>query len=186
MSYTGIKRRVFISHYRGDRVEVDDFIEKFANQEKVFTPYVLGANDNDEFIKSTKPDYVMSQIREKYLLDTTITIVLIGSCTHSRRYVDWELKSSLRQGDYTPNGVIGILLPSQGSSAHLPPRFRDNWTKEHIDCYARYWAYPSSAEVLGRWIEDAYAARTTRAHLIQNSQDMMGYNSQCKVCKVTH
>lgn len=186
MPYQGIKRRVFISHFRGDRTEVDVFIKKFAEEEKVFTPYVLGANDNDEFINSTNPEYVMTQIRKKYLLDTTVTIVLVGSCTHSRRYVDWELKSSLRQGEYTPNGVMGIILPSQGNSAYLPPRLEANWSKGHVDCYARYWVYPKTAEELGSWIDDAYNARTARAHLIKNSQEMMKYNAKCKICDVTH
>lgn len=186
MAYEGIRRRVFISHYKGDRNEVDDFIKKFAAEEKVFIPYVLGANDNDEFIDSTNPEYVMTQIRKKYLQDTTVTIVLLGSCTHSRRYVDWELKSSLRQGEYTPNGVMGIILPSQGNSAYLPPRLEANWTKGYVDSYARLWIYPRTPEELGIYIEDAFNARTKRAHLINNSQDMMKYNSKCKECGITH
>lgn len=184
--YQGIRRKVFISHYKGDRKEVDEFIQKFAIENKVFIPYVLGANENDDFINSTNTDYVMSQIRRKYLLDTTVTIVLIGSCTHSRRYVDWELKSSLRQGEYIPNGVMGIILPSQGSSAYLPPRLKDNWNKDHHNCYARCWVYPNSPEQLVRWIEDAYNARRSRTHFIKNSQDMMKYNARCKVCRITH
>ena len=76
MAYTGIKRKVFISHYKGDKNEVNAFIDEFANKHKVFTPYVLGANENDDFINSTNPTYVMSQIRKKYLQDTTVTIVL--------------------------------------------------------------------------------------------------------------
>ncbi len=77
------------------------------------SPKYWVANDNYDFINSTDTDYVMKCIRENYLSDSTVTIVLIGSCTHSRRYVDWEIKSSLRQGQYTtPNGLIGILLPS--------------------------------------------------------------------------
>ena len=128
----------------------------------------------------------MSQIRKKYLLDTTVTIVLIGKCTHSRRYVDWEIKSSLRQGSYTPNGLVGILLPSQGNSAHLPPRFQDNWNSSNFNSYARYYSYPQSADILGEWINDAYIARTTRSQHIKNSQDMMKYNKQCKICGVTH
>lgn len=187
MAYSGIKRKAFISHYRGDRKEVDAFIKKFAKEEKAFTPYVLGANDNDDFINSTNPEYVMTQIRKKYLLDSTVTIVLIGSCcTHSRRYVDWELKSSLRQGNYTPNGVMGIILPSQGNSAYLPHRLKDNWSKNHVNCYARFWTYPKTSEELGAWIEEAFKARTARAHLIKNTQDMMKYNAKCKICGITH
>lgn len=181
-----IRRKVFISHYKGDRNEVDAFIDFFSNTHRVFIPKVLGANDNDEFINSSNTDYVMRCIREKYLQDSTVTIVLIGSCTHSRRYVDWEIKSSLRQGQYTPNGLIGIVLPSQNNSAHLPPRIEANWNSNHNNCYARYWPYPSSPVQLGNWIEDAYLARANRTHLIANSQNMMGYNSKCKICGITH
>lgn len=177
------RKKVFISHYKGDQNEVDNFIKEFST---VFIPKVLGANDNYDFINSTNTDYVMQRIREKYLEDSTVTIVLIGSCTHSRRYVDWEIKSSLRQGQYTPNGLIGILLPSQGNSAPLPPRMKANWAKGESDCYAQYRVYPCSKEKLSLWIKDAYQARTSRAHLIQNSQDMMKYNGVCKNCEVTH
>lgn len=69
----------------------------------------------------------------------------------------------------------------------LKPRLcQQNWSSGHANCYARYWVYPSSVDELGGWIEDAYSARTTRAHLIQNSQDMMKYNAKCRVCGITH
>lgn len=80
----------------------------------------------------------MTQIRNKYLKDSTVTIVLMGSCTHSRRYVDWEIKSSLRQGENIPNGLLGILLPSQNDSAYLPQRFEQNLTRYKVNCYAKY------------------------------------------------
>ena len=186
MPYYGTKRRVFISHYRGDRGEVDQFIDYFANREGVFTPYVLGANDNDDFINSSNPDYVMQQVRAKYLRDSTVTIVLMGRCTHSRRYVDWEIKSSVAQGQTLPNGLSGIILPSRGANAYLPDRFEANWQSGHANCYARYWQYPSTSQILGNWIEDAYSSRTTRANLINNSQNMMSYNQKCRVCGITH
>jgi len=183
--FLGVRRKVFISHYSGDRVEVDEFIDRFANREDVFMPRVLGANDNDEFIESNNPEYVMTQIRQKYLQDSTVTIVLIGSCTHSRRFIDWEIKSSLRQGSYTPNGLLGIRLPSQGESAHLPLRFKENWNSEG-NCYARYCQYPKTASELRGWIEDAFQARSGRPNLINNPHDMMKYNAKCRVCGITH
>ncbi|MDL2268920.1 TIR domain-containing protein [Desulfosarcina sp. OttesenSCG-928-A07] len=184
ISIAKVRRKVFISHYKGDKDEVDAFIKDFST---VFIPKVLGANDNDDFIDSTNTDYVMRRIREKYLEDSTVTIVLIGSCTHSRRYVDWEIKSSLRQGQYTPNGLIGIRLPNYGiDTTNLPPRLEYNLENGEANCYARYRAYPRSAGDLSAWIEDAYMARTSRAHLIKNFQDMMKNNVKCKVCGVTH
>lgn len=178
-----VKRKVFISHYKGDRNDVDTFIDDFSD---AFSPKVLGANDNDEFIKSTNTDYVMQRIREKYLEDSTVTIVFLGSCTHSRRYVDWEIKNSLQQGKNLPNGLIGIVLSSQGGLVNLPDRLAVNWEQRHGNCYARCWRYPSSAQILLQWIEDAYQARITRANLIDNSLPMKGYNSECKVCRETH
>lgn len=177
-----VKRKVFISHYKGDKSEVDAFINEFLD---VFIPKVLGANDNDEFINSTNTDYVMQRIRGKYLEDSTVTIVLIGSCTHSRRYVDWEIKSSLQQGRNLPNGLLGIAIPRGKTSAHLPERFKSNW-KEDGSGYAKFRSYPSSPQQLLEWIEDAYKIRTTRANLIDNSLPMVGYNSKCKICKETH
>ena len=181
-----MSRKVFVSFHQKDRKEVDDFIEIWATRQGVFIPKVLGVSDNDDFINSTNPEYVMSKIRERYLSDSTVTIVLIGSCTHSRRYVDWEIKTSLRRGEYTPNGLLGILLQSQGDRANLPQRFRDNWESGEAKCYARYRAYPADSYQLSSWIEDAYNARTARAEFIQNSADMMKYNAKCKVCGVTH
>jgi len=179
---TFIRRKVFISHFKGDRNEVDAFINCFN---AVFIPKVLGANDNDDFINSADTNYVMQHIRNLYLQDSTVTIVLLGSCTHSRRYVDWEIKSSLQQGNMVPNGLIGITLPSRINKAYLPDRFKENWNKDGGG-YAIFRSYPSSEHQLAEWIEDAYQARTSQSHLINNSQKMMKYNAKCKTCVVTH
>lgn len=50
--------------------------------------------DGDFDFDSNNPEYIMRRIREEKLHDSTVTIVLIGNCTHSRRYVDWEIKAS--------------------------------------------------------------------------------------------
>jgi hypothetical protein len=185
--YNSIRRKVFITFHQKDRTEVNEFVNRFTTREQVFIPKALGVSDNDDFINSSNPEYVMQRIREKYLADSTITIALVGSCTHGRRYVDWELKASLRQGvTDIPNGVMGIILPSCGTSAHMPLRLQDNWAQGHQDCYARYWVYPSSGAQLFQWIEDAYQARSTRSHLIRNTKDMMRYNAKCLVHGETH
>lgn len=165
---------------------MEQFLDRWATREQVFIPKVLGVTSGDDFIDSSNADYVMGRIRDKYLGDSTVTILLVGRCTHSRRYV-WELKSSLRQGAvYTPNGLLGILLPSSGQSAHLPERFAANWKQGEANCYARYRFAPQTASELRVWIEDAHAARSSRAALIQNAADMMRYNGKCKACGVTH
>jgi hypothetical protein len=177
------RRKCFISYYAGDTTEVDKFIGDFDD---AFIAKVVGVSNGDDFIDSDDSEYVMSRIRDKYLGDSTVTICLLGSCTHSRRFVDWELKASLRQGSYTPNGLLGILLPSQGESCNLPERFKDNWNSADAKSYARYMQYPGSTATLKEWIEDCYSRRETRAHLIANSQDMFKYNRKCIVHGQTH
>ena len=180
------KRKCFISYTHLDEDEVSDWVEKWAEKNGVFIPKILGVSDDDsDVINSDNPTYVMSKIRDQYLLDSTVTIVLIGNCTHSRRYVDWELKSTLRRGkNYTPNGLLGIILPSKGKTAYWPPRLVENVDDSKL--YGRCKVSPSSSDQLRGWIEDAFGARTTRDHLIQNDADMFKYNHKCEVHGVTH
>jgi hypothetical protein len=181
-----VRRKVFVSHYHRHQVETDAFLRDFGS---VFIRKAVGALGDDNLINSTNPEYVMRRIRSEYIGDSTVTIVLVGSCTHSRRYIDWEIKGSLRQGeDARPNGLLAIqYLSCSTNGADLPPRLAANWKDGNSNCYAKYFRYPRSQEELRQWIEDAYSARTTRAHLIRNSHDsMMGYNAKCHSCGVRH
>lgn len=174
-----VKHRVFISYHHDDQEEVDAFLNTFSDERNVFTYRAVGAM-SDDIINSDDPEYVMSQIRKKYLKDSTVTIVLIGKCTWARRYVDWEIKTSLRRGSYTPNGLIGILLPSMGDTAQLPKRLEANLIGDNADeVYARWYTYPKRKDSLRNWIEDAFQARQSRADLINNSADMFKYNRSC-------
>jgi hypothetical protein len=197
-----VKRQVFISSFHADRREVDAFIYRWDTVEKVFTPKALGTFDNDDFIDSDNTEYVMGQIRSRYLLDSSVTILLIGKCTHSRRYVDWELKASLRRGTNVPNGLVAFVLPSamppdyglygpipwdQRAWPAIPDRLAANWNYYQPDnCYARYYVMPTSAQDLRQHIEAAVSNRTSRAHLIQNDATMMKYNAKCRACGITH
>jgi len=153
----------------------------------VFIPKAIGVSDKDDFINSTNTDYVIQRIRDVHIQDSTVTIVLVGDCAHSRRYIDWEIKASLTQGvDRLPNGLIAIQLLSSVNGADLPARLLKNWNAQHVNCFGRYWRYPASREVLRQWIEDAFEAKRTRSKWIQNPQEMMKYNSVCKVHRFTH
>lgn len=182
-----VRRKVFVSYFHNDQVEVDTFISNFAGTSGVFIPKALGTRFNSDLIDSNNPEYVMQQIRSRYIGDSSVTMLLLGKCTHSRRYVDWELKASLMQPkDGLPNGLLAITLPSTNGSCHLPERFQANYSSTLFGAYARYQSYPRKMQQLWDWIEDAYQARTSRAHLINNSRDMMKYNSKCSICAVTH
>lgn len=189
-----VKRNVFISYYHGDQVAVNEFVRVFSREQNVFTPCMLAEGQSlgdfsSDVINSRNPAYVMQQIRNRFFGHSTVTIVLLGNCTQSRRYVDWEIKASLQKGGISgrlPHGLMAINLCKQNSVKHLPERFIENWNKDNIGCYAPFYRYPNSASELREWIEDAYNARTTRTHLISNSREMMKYNRNCNVCGITH
>lgn len=69
---------------------------------------------NGDISDDCSANYIMQQIRENYLSDSTVTIVLIGKETWKRKYVDWEISASIRNTQKNPrSGLIGILLPSR-------------------------------------------------------------------------
>lgn len=176
-----IRHKVFISYHHADQDEVDKFVERFDDRGDVFIRRGVGIEMEDDIIKSTNPDYVMKRIRELYLRDSTVTLVLMGKCTWARRYVDWELQASLRHGEtVTPNGLLGVRLRSCGDSAY-PNRLNLNLkqNKSQEECYARVHGYPSTESDLRKWIEDAFEARTSRDHLIHNPRERFANNRSC-------
>lgn len=171
------RHKCFISYHAVDTDEVTQFIDTFGTE---FIAKTVGVTDEDDFIDSNDSDYIMDRIRAKYLGDSTVTIVLVGKCTWARRYVDWEVYSSLRNSKLSKvNGLLAIQLPSGG---RLPARVEDNVerTQDRTDIgYARWMSYPSSKTVLRDWISDAFLARTTRASLIDNSRARRVASASC-------
>jgi len=175
-----VRRKCFISYHHADQDSVDSFIRNFDHGFDCFIARGLGQEMTNDIISSYNTDYVMRQIRERFLRDSTVTIVMLGRCTWSRRYVDWEIQSSLRQGAQTiPNGLLGVRLPSFRDN--YPERFRqnlsDNWPL--IDCYARHIDYPTNVHDLASAIDTVFERRTTHGHLIKNTGDRMINNRPC-------
>ncbi|HEX5763763.1 MAG TPA: TIR domain-containing protein [Solirubrobacterales bacterium] len=171
------RHKCFLSYHAQDAAEVVTFLEDFGH---VFIPRVIGVSDEDDFIDSANTDYVMDSIREEYLTDSSVTIVLLGRCTWARRYVDWEVYSSLRNDKKNRrNGLMAITLPSASTypARQLPARVADNLDGD--DGYARWWKYPNSAERLADFIELAFLERITRAKLIDNSRPRRMRNAPC-------
>lgn len=117
---------------------------------------VVAANTPD-------PDIIQARLRDYTLLDSTVTLVLIGATTFQRRQVDWEIAASLRD---SPNrersGVLGLLLPTYPkpwgqyySAETIPPRLADNL----LNGYATVHPWSTSAIELGRWIHEAWMRR---------------------------
>ncbi|NTV49240.1 MAG: TIR domain-containing protein [Geobacteraceae bacterium] len=178
-----VRHKVFITYHHADQEEVNDFITTFSDERNVFISRVLGVDMEESIISSTDTDYVMKRIRELYLKDSTVTIVLMGKCTWARRYVDWEIQSSLRSGNtLTPNGLLGIKLPSFKSGTNFPNRLNLNLKQndQQVDCYARWIEYPTRKDTLANAIHNAFLARTSKTNLIVNPRDRFVNNRSCQ------
>lgn len=171
--------RVFISYHHEDEREVQNFIDRFDYERKVFTTRGLGQSMPGDVVDSTDTSYVMRRIRELYIKDASVTLVLIGKCTWARRYVDWEIQASLRHRDADPKGLLGIVLPSAKNNPIAPNRLKSNLGSNNNQAYANWHHYTQDAPELRSWIEAAYQARSTRKLLIENPRERFLHNKQC-------
>lgn len=171
------RHKCFISYHADDSDEVEAFIESFGEG---FIPRIIGVSDSDDFIDSTDTNYIMDAIREKYLTDSTVTIVLIGKCTWGRKFVDWEVYSTLRNDKKNRrSGLLAITLPSVSADPNrkLAARVSDNVSEN--EKYARWYKYPTTTAGLRSMISEAFTARTSKAHLIDNTRQRRTNNSAC-------
>lgn len=172
------RHKCFISYHVDDMPEVEQFIEVFGSE---FIARSVGVTVDDDFVNSADEDYIKRRIREKYLTDSTVTIVLLGRCTWTRKFVDWEISSSLRNDTNNKrNGLLVYPLPSVQNWAHLPMRIADNWSAENPEnSYAHCCMYPLSLLALRSDIETAFNNRVAKACFVNNSRALQEENLSC-------
>lgn len=144
------RRKVFVSyHHGGDQAYYDEFSRYFHDQYEA-----IRDNSLERLIQSDNTEYVMQQIRDKYITGTSCTIILIGAQSHQRKYLDWEIKATLDKC----HGLIGIVLPTHvknpAGEIVVPDRFLDN----HKSGYA-VWSHWNglTAQGLTQLIDSAIA-----------------------------
>ncbi|WP_175442423.1 TIR domain-containing protein [Humibacillus sp. DSM 29435] len=172
------RHKCFVSYHVADVDEVTKFLDDFGTE---FIPRSVGVTEEDDFVDSADTEYIKRRIRERYLTDSTVTVVLVGRCTWSRKFVDWEISSSLRHDSLNKrSGLLVMPLTSMNNTARLSDRIRDNWFKaDPKESYAAYKAYPSSASCLRLAIDEAFLARTGKADKVDNSRSLRLANATC-------
>ncbi len=170
--------KVFVSYFHEEDQQYRNEFERLCKDVIVSKSIQPGDIDTD-----TNTERVMQKIREEYLKDSTVTVVLIGLHTWQRKYVDWEIYSSLR---LTPSklrsGLLGICLPIR-SDYHrekldkrtVPPRLYDNCLKNNNpEPYAYIYDWTDDPREIQKWIDRAYSVRN---QLIPDlSRDRYGRN----------
>lgn len=171
------RHKCFMSFHRDDQNAVLAFKERFDDIQDAFV--FRGQSMPEDIINSWDDDYVMSQIRARFLQDSSVTIVLVGNCTWSRKFVDWEVQASLRQrAGGAPNGLLAIVL-DPNRKTNPAPQLPDRVSLNVDSGYARYNWYPQSATELSEWIDDAYDARTKLPGRIENPRQRKKTDDYC-------
>ena len=147
--------KVFVSyHHANDQAYRNKFEEMCSD---VIVSRSVEEGDIDPNLKT---ETIRQKIRNEYLRDSTVTVVLIGALTWQRKHVDWEISSSIRQTEYNPrSGLLGIILPTYPRSkpgyynhCTVPPRLYKN-----IECgYAMIYDWSTDPTQIQEWIHNTF------------------------------
>jgi hypothetical protein len=97
--------------FKAEDIAFRDAILDMPKLDCLHKRFTTPINSNDE-------DYILERIRDDYLSDSTVTILLIGEYgaenrgAWEQRFIKRELQASLYHGKYnTKNGILGVVLP---------------------------------------------------------------------------
>lgn len=107
---------LFISyHHASDQAYKAALI--LANQKMPI--FIDGSVDTGDIPNYLDDQAIREKIRDEYLKESTITLLLVGTETKNRKHVDWELYSSMFDGKKNKkSGILVVSLPSTHCEYH--------------------------------------------------------------------
>ena len=101
--------KVFISyHHANDQW----YKERLVELGKLHSIFLDRSVDTDDIPDDWTDEQIRREIRDTYLRDSTVTVVLVGADTKRRKHVDWETYSSMYDGSVNKkSGIVVINLP---------------------------------------------------------------------------
>ena len=104
------KHKVFISYHHTNDQWAKEALLKCNEENDIF---IDGSVDTGDISDDLSDEEIRKKIRDKYLRETTVTILLVGTETKNRKHIDWELYSSMYDGNKNKkSGILVIQLPS--------------------------------------------------------------------------
>jgi len=157
------RHKVFVSyHHANDQRYRDEFEQLFARYYDIMVSKSVQIGDIGSDLRT---ETIRQKIRDEYLRDSTVTVVLIGTQTWQRKHVDWEIGSSIRDTTHNPrSGLLGIFLPTyplhnNNFDPHtIPPRLYDNWKNENAR-FANLYKWSTNPSKVQKWIHEAFENR---------------------------
>ena len=102
--------KVFISyHHKNDQFYKNELIKSG----KTFGVFIDRSVDTGSISEDLSDQAIRQKIRDEYLQDSTVTVVLVGAGTKGRKHIDWEIYSSMFDGTKNKkSGILAVNLPS--------------------------------------------------------------------------
>lgn len=104
------KHKVFISYHHDNDQWAKEKLLELNSKYDIFIDRSVDTGDISDDLSDEK---IRKKIRDEYLRDTTVTILLVGTETKNKKHIDWELYSSMYDGkENKKSGILVIQLPS--------------------------------------------------------------------------
>lgn len=105
------KHKVFISYYHKDDQSYKDYLTDTLNKNyDLFVDWSVREKEIDDSGKSSET--IRKIIRDDYIRESTVLILLCGENTSKRKHVDWEIHAAMYDTELNPKmGIIVINLP---------------------------------------------------------------------------
>ena len=102
--------KVFISYHHANDQAYKAALLDLNAQLGVFIDKSVDTGDIDPALPD---ESIRAKIRDEYLRDSAVTILLVGTETAGRKHIDWELYSSMIDGQINKkSGIVVVQLPS--------------------------------------------------------------------------
>ena len=110
--------KVFISYHHYNDQYYKEHLITMARQHRLFIDKSVDTGGVDD---SLPDERIREIIRDEYLRDSTVTIVLVGQDTRRRKHVDWEIYSSMFDGKVNKkSGILVVNLPGTSDLGVAP------------------------------------------------------------------
>ena len=119
------KHKVFTSYHHTNDQSYKEFLLRFNERYGIFIDRSVDTGDIDE---SLSDQVIREKIRDDYLQDSTVTMLLLGQETKNRKHIDWELYSSMIDGKVNKrSGIIVINLPTIREGVKVSHQNEKQW-----------------------------------------------------------
>ncbi|MBS7825178.1 TIR domain-containing protein [Wohlfahrtiimonas chitiniclastica] len=135
-----VKHRVFISYHHDNDQYYKDYLSKFGEANDIFIDMSVDTGDIDENLDDQT---IRRKIRDEYIKDASVLILLVGTETKNRKHIDWEIYTSMYDGAINKKlGILVVQLPSISPQYYRAPH--GNGEKEKLYPKTSSWIHISS------------------------------------------